>query len=64
MRYADRRNKAVINGKRYKYMDGSLSRDLPYQKIHSLQDATFGADCLNLFRILKVITVGLKNEFW
>ena len=32
--------------KRYKYMDGYLSRDLLYQKIHPLRDAAFGADCL------------------
>ena len=45
-------------------MDGYLSRDLLYQKIHSLRDAAFGADCLNPLRILKLITVGLKNGFW
>ena len=49
--------------KRYKYMDGYISRDLLYQKIHSLLDAAFDADCLTLFRILKIITVGLKMDF-
>ena len=39
--------------KRYKYMDGYLSRDLLYQKIHPLRHVTFGADCLTPFRILK-----------
>ena len=36
----------MINGKQYKYMDGYLSQDLLYQKIHPLQDAAFGVDCL------------------
>ena len=47
--------------KRYKYIDGYLSRDLLYQKIHPLQDAGFGADYLSPLRILKIITVGLKK---
>ena len=50
--------------KGYKYMDGYLSRDSLYQKIHPLRDAAFGADCLTPLRILKIITVGLKNGFW
>ena len=50
--------------KRYKYMDGYLSGDLLYQKIHPLRDAAFGADCLTPLRILKIVTVGLKNGFW
>ena len=41
-------------------MDGYLSRDLQNQKKHPLRDATFGADCLTSFKILKIITVGLK----
>ena len=49
--------------KRCKYMDGFLSRDLLYQKIHQLRYAAFGADCLTSFKTLKIITVGLKNEF-
>ena len=49
--------------KRYKYMDGYLSRDLLYQKVHPLRDAVFGADFLPSFKILKIITVGLKNGF-
>ena len=48
--------------KRYKYMDGYLSRDLLYQKIHPLRDAAFGADCLTSFKTLKIITVGLKMD--
>ena len=48
--------------KRYKYMDVYLSRDLPYQNIHPLRDAAFGADCLTPLRILKLITVGLKMD--
>ena len=32
--------------KRYKYMDGYLSRDLLCQKIHPLRNAAFGADYL------------------
>ena len=51
-------------GKRYKYRDGYLSRDLLYQKIRPLRDAAFGPDCLTPFRILKIVTVGLKNGFW
>ena len=43
-------------------MDGYLSRDLLYQKIHPLRDAAFGADCLASLRILKIITVGLKMD--
>ena len=36
-----------------------------YQKIHPLRDAAFGADCLtSSYKILKIITVGLKNGFW
>ena len=49
--------------KRFKYMDGYISRDLLYQKIYSLLDAAFDADCLTPFRILKIITVGLKMDF-
>ena len=48
--------------KRYKYMNGYLSRDLLYQKIHLLRDAAFGADCLIPLRILKIMTVGLKMD--
>ena len=44
--------------KRYKCMDGYLSRDLPCQKIHPLRDA----DCLTSFRILKIITISLKMD--
>ena len=51
-------------GKRYKYTDGYLNRDLLYQKIHPLRDAAFDTDCLSPVRILKIITVGLKNGFW
>ena len=48
--------------KRYKYMDGYLSQDILYQKIHPLQDASFDADCLTSFNFLKMITVGLKMD--
>ena len=48
--------------KRYKYRDGYLSRDLLYQKIHLLRDAAFGEDCSTSFKILKIITVGLKMD--
>ena len=48
--------------KQYKYRDEYLSRDLLYQKIHQLRDAAFGADCLTSFKILKILTVGLKME--
>ena len=48
--------------KRYKYIVPYLSRDLIYQKIHPLRDAAFGADCLTPFRILKIVTVGLKMD--
>ena len=47
--------------KRYKFMEGYLSRYLLYQKIHPLRDAAFGADCLTSFKIFKVITFGLKK---
>ena len=50
--------------KRYKYIDGYLSRDLLYQKINPLRHAAFDADCLTSLKILKIITVGLKNGFW
>ena len=50
--------------KRYKYVASYLSRDLIYQKIHTLQQAAFGADCLTPFRILKITKVVLKNGFW
>ena len=49
--------------KQYKYIDGYLSQDQLYQKVHPLRDAAFGADCLTPFRILKIITVGLKSGF-
>ena len=45
-------------------MDGYLNRELLYQKIHPLRDTTFGADCLTSFKVLKIITVGLKDGFW
>ena len=50
--------------KRYKCVVPYLSRDLIYQKIHPLRDAAFGAGCLTPFKILKIITVSLKNVFW
>ena len=56
------KNKAVIDGKWYKYMDGYPSQDLLYQKIYPLPDAAFGADCLTSFKILKII-ISLKNGF-
>ena len=49
-------------GKRCKYMDGYLSRDLLYQKINPLRDVAFGEDCLTSFRILKIITAGIKKR--
>ena len=48
--------------KRYRYVDGYLSRDLLYQKIHPLRDAASDADCLTPLRILKIVTVGLKMD--
>ena len=48
--------------KRYKYMDGYLSLDLLYPKIHPLRDAAFGADGSTSFTILKILTVGLKMD--
>ena len=47
--------------KQYKCMDGYLSRDLLYQKLHLLRDAAFGADCSTPLGILTIITVGLKK---
>ena len=55
------KNKAVINGKWYKYVSGYLSRDLLYQKFHPLRDAAFGAGCSTPLRILNIVTVGLKH---
>ena len=46
--------------KRYEYFNRYLSRELLYQKLHSLRDAVFGADSLTLLRILTILTVGLK----
>ena len=46
-----------------RYMDGYLNQDLLYQKLHPLRDAAFGADCLTSLKILKIVTVGLKNGF-
>ena len=48
--------------KRYKYMDGYLSRDLLHQKIHLLLDAAFVAYCLTSFKILKIVRLGLKMD--
>ena len=53
-------NRAVINGKWYKYIDEHLSRDLLHQKLHPLRDAAFDADCLTPLRILKIITIVQK----
>ena len=50
--------------KRYNYIVPYLSRDLIHEKIHPLRDAAFGADCLTSVKILKILTVGLKNGFW
>ena len=36
---------------------------LLYQKIHPLRDAAYDADCLPPLRILKMITVSLKDGF-
>ena len=47
--------------KQYKCINGYLSRDILYQKLHPLRDAAFGADCLTPLRSLKIITVGLKK---
>ena len=49
--------------KRYKCMDGYLSQDLLYQKIHPLRGTAFGADCLISFKTLKIVTVGPRNGF-
>ena len=41
-----------------------ISAEIYYiKKSHPLRDAAFGADCLTSFKILKIITVGLKNGF-
>ena len=50
--------------KQHKYIYGYLSGDSIYQTIYLLRDAVFDADCLAPLRILKIITVGLKNGFW
>ena len=47
--------KAVINGEMVQFIDECLGQDLPYKKVHSLWDATFGANCLIPLRILKII---------
>ena len=39
----------------------NLSRDLLFHKIHPLGDAAFGADCSTSFKILNILTVGLKK---
>ena len=48
--------------KRYKYVVQYVSRDLIYKKIHPLRGAAFGADCLTLFRIFKIIIEALKMD--
>ena len=53
------KNKAVLMEKRYNYMDGYLSLDLLYQKIHPLRDA---ADCLTQIRILKIYHTVQKTD--
>ena len=60
------KNKAVINGKTVQiYGYSNISAEIYYiKKIHPLRDAAFGADCLTSFKILKMITVSLKNGFW
>ena len=52
----------MINGETVKYVVPYLSQDLMYEKFHPLRDAALGADCSTLFRILKIITVGLKMD--
>ena len=50
--------------KRYKYVVSYLSRDLRYQEIHALRDASFDADCLTPLRILKNRNSRFKSGFW
>ena len=60
------KNMAVINGKTvqiYAWID--ISAEIYcIKKINPLRDASFGADCLTSFKILEIITIGLKNGFW
>ena len=58
------KDKAVINGKTVQTYRWISQLRFTFQKIYPLQDTAFGADCLPPFRILKIITVGLKNGFW
>ena len=55
---------AVINGKNCTNTWMDITAEIYYIKIHPSRDAAFGADCLTPLRILKIITVGLKNGFW
>ena len=58
------KNKAVTNRRTVQIYEWISQPRLLYQKIHPLRDAAFGADCLTCFKILKIVTVGLKNGFW
>ena len=57
------KNKAVINGKAVQIYGWIYQPRFTISKIYSLLDAAFDADCLTPFRILKIITVGLKMDF-
>ena len=56
-------NKAVINRKIVQICC-SISQPLfTISKIHPLLDAAFSVDILTPFRILKIVTVSVKNGF-
>ena len=58
------KNKAAINGKNSSNISMDISAEIYLiKKVYPLRDATFGADFLTPLRILKNITVGLKNGF-
>ena len=59
------KNKDVINGKTvqiYGWISQQRFTISKNKKIHPLRDAAFGADCLTSFKMLKIITVGLKMD--
>ena len=55
-------NKAVINGKTVQIYGWISQPRFTVLKIRPLGEAAFVADCLTSFKILKIITVGLKID--
>ena len=54
-------NKAVINGEMVQVYSSIFQSRFNMSIIYSLRDTVSDADCSSPLRILKIVTVGLKN---